>query len=95
MMVLLMSRMTFPLSSTVMTEKWDLFHSISKLGEVLTWILFEDLFSLEFVFIFDLLLYGHLGIPVMVQCFLPPAVELLEKGCGEFYSLLENLTEEL
>lgn len=52
-------------------------------------------FSLEFVFIFDLFLYGHLGIPVMLHCFLLPAVELLEKGCGELYSLLENLTEEL
>lgn len=52
-------------------------------------------FSLEFVFIFDLFLYGHLGIPVMLHCILLPAVELLEKGCGELYSLLENLTEEL
>lgn len=59
------------------------------------WILFEDLLSLEFVLLFDLLLYGHLGIPVMLQCFLLLAVELLEKGCGELYSLLENLTKEL
>lgn len=66
MVLLLMSRMVFPLCSTVMTEKWELFHSISKLGEVLIWVLFEDLFSLEFVFTFDLLLYGHLGIPAML-----------------------------
>lgn len=80
MMVLLMSRMAFPLSVPLMTEKWVIFHSIYELEEVLTWILFDDLFSLEFVFIFVLLLYGHLGIPVMLHCFLLPAVELFGGG---------------
>lgn len=78
-----------------MTDKWELLHPISKLGEVLTWILFEDLFSLEFVFIFDLPLYGYVGIPVMLQCSLLPAVEFLENDCGDFYLPLENLTEWL
>lgn len=76
-----------------MTDKWGLFHSISRSGQVFTWVLFGGLFSLEFVFIFGLPLYGYVGIPVMLQCSLLPAVEFLENGCGGFYLLLENLTE--
>lgn len=42
---------------------------------------------------FDLPLCGYVGIPVMLQCLLLPAVKVLENGCGEFCLLLENLTE--
>lgn len=93
MVVLLMSRMTLPLSAPLWQQNGN--YSICKLGEVLTWGFFG---RPSFSGVFFHVLFAFVWVswhPVMLQCFLLPAVELLDKGCGELYSLLECLSEEL
>lgn len=60
---------------------------------MLTWALFEELFSLEFVFIFDLPLYGMFAFLSCYSARFFQLLEFLENSCGEFYLLLENFSE--